>query len=139
MSFGMAAEGFVALIFMTGGVLCIVHARLMRRKIQRLRRYGQQASAVVVDYEYRSRNTPYPIVQFDGPDGRPVTAHTDFGGAFVPKRGARVNVLFDPEHPEQAHLDTGAADIANRIIGVIGWVIVVGLPVVAYSIVAMRY
>jgi hypothetical protein len=80
--------------------LLVAIGRRIRRKVERLRRVGHKASAVVVDYEYRRGDdgvpTWYPRVQFQGPDGRLVTARSDFGGDFVPGIGRQVDVLFDP-------------------------------------------
>ena len=65
-------------------VAFVVYARLMDRKVERLRRFGRRTSAVVVDYEYRrdqdGDRVPYPLVRFEASDGRLVTARTDFGG-----------------------------------------------------------
>ena len=85
----------------------------------------------MVDHEYRRDRdgdpVPYPLVRFQTPDGRLVTARTDFGGSFVPAVGDRVDVLFDPERPEEAHVDSRVSDRANSLLGRIGW----GLIVVA--------
>lgn len=125
----------IAFGLMAFGGLFIIHERMMKRKIERLRREGNRASAVVVDYEYRSSvttgSTRFPVVQFEASDGRLVTAHTDFGGDLIPKIGDRVHVLFDPERPEQVHLDSDVADSANSVIGAIGWIFVVGAPMAA--------
>jgi len=121
---------------MAFGALFLIHERLWRRRVERLRRDGQRAAAVVVDYEYRSgagggSSTRYPVVRFETPDGRLVTAHTDFGGALIPKIGDRVHVLFDPERPERVHLDSDVSDTANSVIGAIGWIFVIGAPMAA--------
>jgi hypothetical protein len=126
----------VAVAAMGFGALFVVHGRLMRRKVERLRRVGLRASAVVVRYEYEDdadgESTPYPLVQFQAPDGRLVTARTDFGGSFVPDIGEHVDVLFDPERPEEAHIESQRFDRVNRLVGVIGWVsIIVGAAIAA--------
>jgi hypothetical protein len=60
---------------------------------------------VVLRYEYKDdadgESTPYPLVQFQVPDGRSVTARTDVGGSFIPHIGEHVDVLFDPERPRR--------------------------------------
>ncbi|WP_328524558.1 DUF3592 domain-containing protein [Kribbella sp. NBC_00359] len=132
----------VAVAAMGFGALFVVHGRLMRRKVERLRRVGQKASAVVVRYEYEDdadgESTPYPLVQFQAPDGRLVTARTDFGGSFVPDIGEHVDVLFDPERPEEAHIESELFDRVNGLFGVIGWVIIVGAAIAAMFLLVMR-
>jgi hypothetical protein len=113
------------------GVAFVVHARLMDRKVQRLRRFGRRTSGIVVDHEYRRDRdgdpVPYPLVRFQTPDGRFVTAGTDFGGSLVPAVGDRVDVLYDPARPEEAHIDSRVSDRADSLLGRIGW----GLIIVA--------
>ena len=105
----------------------------MGRKVERLRRFGHRTSAVVVDYEYRRDKdgdpVPYQLVRFQTPDGHAVTAQTDFGGSLVPAIGDNVEVLFDPNQPEEAHIDSQLSDRANSLAGRIGWglIIVAGL------------
>jgi hypothetical protein len=127
-----------ALAVMGFGALFVVHGRLMRRKVERLRRVGQRTSAVVVSYEYKrdadGESTRYPLVQYQAPDGHLVTAHTDFGGDLIPDIGDHVDVLFDPERPEEAHIDSELSDRMNRLVGVIGWVIIVGAAVAAVGL-----
>jgi hypothetical protein len=113
------------------GIAFVVHARQMGRKVERLRRFGRRTSAVVADYEYKRDKdgdpVPYPLVRFQAPDGRLVTAKTDLGGSFVPAIGDQVEVLFDPDRPEEAHIDSRLSDQVNSLAGRIGW----GLIVVA--------
>jgi Protein of unknown function (DUF3592) len=136
MSRGQVTEFCVgAVVAMAFGSLFVIQARLMRRKLQRLRRVGRTTSAVVVDYEYKRNSqgerTRYPRVQFQTPDGRLVTARTDFGGDFVPAVGDHVEVLFDPERPQEAHLESQLSDQVNSLIGIVGWVIIIGAVVAA--------
>ena len=118
-------------VWVAVGVAFVVHARLMDRKVERLRRFGRRTSAVVVDHEYRRDQdgdpVPYPLVRFQTPDGRLVTARTDFGGSFVPAVGDHVDVLLDPDRPEEAHIDSRLSDRVNSLLGRIGW----GLIIVA--------
>jgi hypothetical protein len=133
--------GIGAVAVMGFGALFVVHGRLMRRKVEHLRQFGQRASAVVVSYEYKrdadGESTRYPLVQFPAPDGHLVTAHTDFGGDLVPKIGDHVDVLFDSERPEEAHIDSQLSDRMNRLVGVIGWVIIVGAAIAAVVLLAI--
>jgi hypothetical protein len=124
-------------IWIVVGVFFVIHARQMDRKVERLRRSGRRASAVVVDYEYRrdkdDNRVPYPLVRFQTPDGRLVTAETDLGGSVVPALGDRVDVLYDPSRPEEAHIDSQLSDRVNSIAGRVGWGLiivggVVGIP-----------
>jgi hypothetical protein len=81
---------------------------------------------VVVDYEYLHSTSmdspvPVPVVQFQAPDGRLVTASSDVAGMGAPRKGDRVTVLFDPDRPKQVHIDSGASDepdIVDKIGGV---------------------
>jgi Protein of unknown function (DUF2510)/Protein of unknown function (DUF3592) len=124
-------------IWMVVGIAFVVHARQMDRKVERLRRFGRRTTAVVADYEYRRDKdgdaVPYPLVRFRTPDGRLVTAQTDFGGSFVPAVGDQVDVLFDPSRPEEAHLDSRLSDRVSGLASRVGWGLiivsaVVGIP-----------
>jgi hypothetical protein len=130
--------GLGAVAVMGFGALFVVHGQRMRRKVERLRQVGQRTSAVVVSHEYKrdadGESTRYPLVQFQAPDGHLVTAHTDFGGDLVPDIGDHVDVLFDPDRPEEAHIDSQLSDKMNRLVGVIGWVIIVGAAVAAVAL-----
>jgi hypothetical protein len=121
-------------IWMAVGIAFVVHARQMDRKIERLRRYGRKTSAVVVDYEYKRDKdgdlVPYPLVRFQTPDGSLVTAQTDLGGSLVPAIGDHVDVLFDPNRPEEAHIDSRLSDRVNRLAGRIGWALIIVAGVV---------
>jgi hypothetical protein len=127
---------FGAIVAMGVGSVFVLHGRLMRRKVERLRRVGRTTSAVVVAYEYKrhhldEESSPYPIVQFQAPNGRLIRAQTDFGGDFVPAIGDHVEVLFDPEQPEEAHIESRLSDQVNSLIGVFGAVIIVGAALAA--------
>jgi Protein of unknown function (DUF3592) len=112
-------------VWIAVGIASVVHARLMGRKVERFAGFGHRTSAVVVDYEYRRDKdgdpVPYPLVRFQTPDGHAVTAQTDFGGSLVPAIGDHVEVLFDPNQPEEAHIDSQLSDRANSLAGRIGW------------------
>jgi hypothetical protein len=131
-----------ALVVMAFGSLFVVHEWIMRRRINRLRQVGQTVSAVVVDYEYRKSaagdgSTAYPIVQFQASDGRLVTAKTDFGGSFVPDIGEHMDVLFDPERPDEVHNDSKLSNQVNRVIGITGWVMIGGAALAALIVLAV--
>jgi hypothetical protein len=130
--------GLGAIAMMGFGALFVLHGRRMGRKVEHLRQVGQRTSAVVVSYEYKrdtdGASTRYPVVQFHAADGHLVTAHTDFGGDLVPDIGDHVEVLFDPERPEEAHIDSQLSDRMNRLVGVIGWVIIVGAAIAAVTL-----
>jgi hypothetical protein len=127
-----------AIVVMGFGALFVLHGRRMRRKVEHLRQVGQRTSAVVVSYEYKrdadGESTRYPVVQFQTADGHLVTAHTDFGGDLVPNIGDHVEVLFDPARPEEAHIESELSDRMNRLVGVIGWVIIVGAAITAVTL-----
>jgi hypothetical protein len=128
-----------AAIVMVVGILFVVHERMTRRRVARLGRVGRRASAVVVDYEYRrdldGDPVPYPLVRFQAPDGHLVTAKTDLGGSLVPAIGDHVDVLYDPQRPEEAHLDSELSDQLTRLVGRIGrGLIVVGALTVVIAL-----
>jgi hypothetical protein len=132
--------GLGAIAVMGFGALFVLHGRRMRRKVERLRQVGQRTSAVVVSYEYKrdtdGESTRYPVVQFQAAGGHLVTAPTDFGGDLVPNIGDHVDVLVDPERPDEAHIDSQLSDRMNRLVGVIGWVIIVGAAIAAVTLLA---
>jgi Protein of unknown function (DUF2510)/Protein of unknown function (DUF3592) len=125
-------------IFVTVGIGFVIRTRQLSRRVERLRRSGFRTSAVVVDYEYRrdedGDQIPYPLVRFQRPDGRLVTAGTDFGGSFVPAIGEVVEVLFDPERPAEVHIDSRHYDRVNRVMGWVGWGMIVVVALVAATV-----
>jgi hypothetical protein len=120
---------FIAIVFIIGVVFVIV-GRSNRRRVDRLRRVGRKTVAEVVGHQHRRSqdggSTPYPIVQFRAPDGRLVTADTDFGGTFAPGIGEQVEILFDPARPEEVHLDNPTSDKVVRLFEVLGWIMLGG-------------
>lgn len=130
---GLLGAGAVVLGFFLFGLVFLFFARSQLREIERLRRYGRRAAGVVVDHDYIHKDgEPYPVVQFQAPDGQVVTARTDIGGAFAPGIGEQVTVLFDPDHPDKARIDSGKT---NQIIPLLrifalGWVVVFGIGIV---------
>lgn len=66
------------------------------------------------------------MVRFDHPAGQPVTTRTDFGGSFIPAIGTSVDVLFDPDRPDSAHIESRLYDRLHFWFGVICWLIAAG-------------
>jgi hypothetical protein len=129
---GLLGAGAVVLGFLLIGLVFLFFARSQLREIERLRRYGRRAAGVVVDHRYDQDGAPFPVVQFQAPDGQVVTAHTRVGGAFAPGVGDQVTVLFDPDHPDEARIDSG---MTSRVIPLVrifalGWVVVFGIGIV---------
>jgi Protein of unknown function (DUF3592) len=120
------------------GIALVVLGRQRDRWVERLRRVGRRTSAVVVDYHYErdadGDATPYPLVRFQVSDGRLVTAQADSGGSLVPEIGEQVEVLFDPDRPEEVHLDTRLSNQATALIGWIGWGMIVVGALVAVAV-----
>jgi hypothetical protein len=136
----------VAVGLMGFGWLWLFLDRWRRRRLERLRRVGYKTSGVVVDYEYLHSTSmdspvPVPVVQFQAPDGRLVTASSDVAGMAAPRKGDRVTVLFDPDRPKQVHIDSGTSDepdIVDKIGGVLAWVFIGG-GAIAIVVVLLLY
>jgi hypothetical protein len=120
----------VAFLVMAFGLVWVIFGKRQRSNLEHLRQTGYKATGVVVDYAYRrdsdGDSVPYPVVQFQGPDGRLITAESDFGGSFIPDKGDEVPVLFDPSRPEKVHLEYAMSNRAPTIVQAIGWVIMGG-------------
>lgn len=131
---------------MVVGSLWLLYARWKRRRIERLRQVGYKTTGVVVDYEYVHSTSmgspvPVPLVQFQAPDGRFVTASSDVASMDAPRKGDRVSVLFDPDRPKQVHIDSGASDEPDTVdkIGVVlAWVFIAG-GAIAIVVVLLLY
>ena len=130
---GAAIGIFVALF---SGVCFLLAARNERRKIERIRRDGQRVVGDVVDYKYdgggEGTKGPFPVVQFRTPDGRSVKVTSNVGGSFAPRIGYQLNVVFDPNNPEDAWIDSGMTRSLPELAFVIGWA---GIIVAAIAIV----
>ena len=116
-----------AILLIAFGLMWVIVGKRRRRYLERLRQTGYRATGVVIDYAYRGGEdgpTPYPVVRFPGPDGRPITAESTFGGSLIPEKGAEVPVLFDPDDPDTVHLEHGIGDRAPAIIQATGWGII---------------
>ena len=126
----ITAFAIVALLVMVFGVGWVIYGKRQRRDLERLRQTGYKATGVVVDHAYRrdsdGDSVAYPVVQFQGPDGRLITAESDLGGSFIPNQGDEVPVLFDPNRPEKVHLEYAMSNRMPTIIQTIGWVIMAG-------------
>jgi len=85
-----------------------------------------------VDHRYDQDGAPFPVVQFQSADGQVVTAHTRIGGFFAPAIGDQVTVLFDPDHPDEARIDSGKTSQVMPLLRIfaLGWVIVFGIGIV---------
>lgn len=89
-------------VWVAVGVAFVVHARLMDRKVERLRRFGRRTSGIVADYEYRRDQdgdpVPYPLVWSQTPDGRFVTARcAAHAGAALGATGRTSGMVPRPE------------------------------------------
>jgi hypothetical protein len=137
-----ATTGFL----MAFGALWLLLGRGKRRRIERLRQVGYKTSGVVVDFEYlrftsADSPVPVPVVQFQAPDGRLVTASSDVASMGGPRKGDRVTVLFDPDRPKQVHIDSGPADepdMVDKIGVVLSWVFIGG-GAIAIVVVLLLY
>jgi Protein of unknown function (DUF3592) len=125
-----AAAGWLMVV----GWLWLLFGRWKRRRIERLRQVGYKTSGVVVGHDYIHSSSmdapvPVPLVQFQAPDGRLVTASSDVANMAAPRKGDRVTVLFDPDRPKQVHIDSGAGDepdMVDKIGVVLAWVFIGG-------------
>ena len=131
---------------MVVGSLWLLYGRWKRRRLERLRQVGYKTSGVVVGHDYihstlMDAPVPVPLVQFQAPDGRLVTASSDVAGMDAPSKGDRVTVLFDPDRPKQVHIDSGASDepeMVDKIGGVVAWVFIGG-GAIAIVVVLLLY
>ncbi len=93
---------------------------------------AHRVPGVVVDLSWsRSRNggTYHPVLRFQTLDGRTVQATSDVGSRPAPARpGQAVTVLYDPENPQEARLDTmtGRGTLLGVIFMVIGALVAIG-------------
>jgi len=137
-----AAAGWLMVV----GWLWLLYGRWKRRRIERLRQVGYKTSGVVVGHDYihstlMDAPVPVPLVQFQAPDGRLVTASSDVASMDAPSKGDRVIVLFDPDRPKQVHIDSGASDepeMVDKIGGVVAWVFIGG-GAIAIVVVLLLY
>ena len=127
-------DEFSLVLLLAGGIMIIGSVRVIRRRslaVKRLQRQGLRASGVVIRYRSKTNRegytSRYPVVQFQAPDGRLITAETDYplsASEQSPAVGEQVDVLYDPTKPDaRAHLDTGASDSFNRAQVTFSWVL----------------
>src|SRR5215472_2991477 len=81
-----------AILLIAFGLVWVIVGKRRHRYLERLRQTGYRATGVVIDYAYRGGEdgpTPYPVVRFPGPDGRPITAESTLVAASFLKRAPR--------------------------------------------------
>lgn len=136
---GMSGNDVVLFCATAGGLMVVGWLWLLlggwkRRRIERLRQVGYKSSGVVVGHDYLHSTSmdapvPVPLVQFQAPDGRLVTASSDVASMGAQRKGDRVTVRFDPGRPKQVHIDSGASDepdMVDKIGMVLAWVFIAG-------------
>lgn len=108
----------LAAVFVFFGFVLITVGTVLHHKRERLFGGGERAEGVVVGFE-RVGSAPadqlaetflVPVVRFTTTSGESVTFHGSIAEPFWSdyRAGKRVSVVYDPEHPEAARVDTWA-------------------------------
>lgn len=105
------AWAFVA----AGTAIEFVAFLLVRRSIRRLRAGGRATGEIVgseaaTDSSGKGSPKKYylPVIRFTSQDGRSIVFTADSGGRMEPQKGTPVQVLYNPERPHQAWVNTFA-------------------------------
>jgi Protein of unknown function (DUF3592) len=133
----------VETLLITGAVFSVIGAAFVAigiavtRSIRGFERRAARASGRVVDVRWEAVGpsgnkimTGFPVLSFTLPDGRAVETVANTGTTFdVMKEGQAVAVLYDPDDPTQARVDSRASSAGSTLVGaafmVIGGVFVV--------------
>lgn len=131
----------MVLLILFGVLFAGLGGYLVYRK-RRLATVGQRVSGTVVDMRVhvstdaqgvvtRSRN---PVLSFRTLDGEDITTEVSRGGYGVDQVGAEVGVIYDPQSPRNAEIDTPAGRSAAA-----GYVtVVVGLLIIVFAVAVVR-
>jgi Protein of unknown function (DUF3592) len=104
------------MLFVLVGLGFIAAGAFVTRSSVRMTRTGERASAEVVGRVFRGDSGPdgggayHPVVAFRTTTGRVVQTHTRVGGlASRPRIGAKVQVIYNPQAPEDVVIDSPLA------------------------------
>jgi hypothetical protein len=131
----------MVLVILVGVVFAGIGGYLVYRK-RRLAKVGQRCPGTVVDMrEHISRDTHgvetrtwNPVLAFKTPDGQDIQTEVTRGGFAADQVGAQVGVIYDPENPRNAEIDTPAGRSAAS-----GYVtMAVGLLIIIFGIVVVH-
>jgi hypothetical protein len=138
----------VGALFTGGGALLFAVGAFLLRTNRRFDRRAQRAPGEVVDVRWRTqtssaggvRHTGYPVLRFTLPDGDTVeTVARATTSLDAMHEGQPVTVLYDPDNPRQARLDTRAAGAGSTLLPAVfmsigGVLAVIGLALLAAGI-----
>ena len=109
----------IPVVFIVAGIGIAIAAVRSQGKTKAFRARASRATGVVTELRKRWDHSTgdsgstlryYPVVSFDLPDGRQVETETPGASPPPAKEGAQVNVLYDPDSPTNAVIDTRWGD-----------------------------
>jgi hypothetical protein len=130
----LVAVGVLMALF---GMASVVWGVLRLRRSRRLAQQGRAATGVVVDNQTTSHSrgggrgsyvTFRPVIEYRTEMGQQVTAVGPVGTRTSFVKGATVGLRYDPEHPEQVELVSGAGRGSGGVAA-----IVIGLALAAVA------
>ena len=104
----------VAVLLSVAAGACLVGLTLSLRVTLPLVARGRAATGTIRSYEQGESSSDgeappvYPVIHFSTPDGKDQSFRSNMGGGGQPI-GQKVAVLYDPENPSRARLDTWQA------------------------------
>jgi len=124
--------------FMGFGLMIATHGARSGKRTKAFKARAQSATGLVTEVRKRWHSDStgdmsstmyyYPVVRFDLPDGRQVETETPGGNPSPAKQGAQVRILYDPDAPTTALVDTrwGDGTIGNGCVMGFGLVFALG-------------
>lgn len=135
--------GFMILVFFFGGIGVIyLGVQMLAHRIRR-KPFMRTAEGTILKFEQRvmrsssgnrmhSTTVHFPVIQYSTDSGHLVTFRSESGrsaNAAIYTTGQKVQVIYDPESPEDAHINTRSALYFTPVTMIIGGLIILGTSV----------
>ncbi len=93
-------------VFAVIGIGLLIGSFFIYRSVNKFVKVSMMTTGKVIAVE-TEKKTSYPVVEFQTPEGKVIEFRSDYGGNPSPfKEGEIVKVLYSPESPEEAKIDT---------------------------------
>jgi Protein of unknown function (DUF3592) len=116
-SFIFHMEG--AIFFIIGAVLLYLAFRI-RRKVKKIARTGIHAEGTVidlVDVNISKDIVPqFPVIRFVTLKGEGVTEQYNISAPSLPKKGQKVDIVYNPENPKEFFINTKTTTKAPKVL-----------------------
>ena len=129
------------IVFLAIGLFFLFAYYGISQKLKKLNETGVKAEGVIFEVEWDhntkgnykySTETVYPVVRFVTKDGTWITKKSSQGGVMI-KQGQTVQIVYNPENPEEFMITSGQFKWYSYIFLVVG---LIGITIGIYKLIA---